>query len=106
MVRKHDVRSRRDADPRDVDAQLRQHVELVDEPAHRDDGAGADQELRPFDERPGRHDAQRELRVADLDGVPGVVAAAEARDDAVLAREQIHDAPFAFVAPLDADADV
>ena len=35
-----------------------------------------------------------------------VVAAAEARDDAVVAREQVDDAALAFVAPLDPDADV
>ena len=58
------------------------------------------------DERARRHDVQRELRVADLDRVPGVVAAAEPRDDAVVAREQIDDAAFALVAPLDAEHDV
>ncbi len=75
-------------------------------PAQRDDGAGADQELDALDQDAGRHDVQRELRLADLDRVPGIVAAAEPRDDAVVAREQVDDAPLALVAPLNADADV
>jgi hypothetical protein len=36
----------------------------------------------------------------------GVVAAAEARDDRVIFRQQVDDAAFAFIAPLNAEHDV
>ena len=74
--------------------------------AQRDDGPGADVKLGARDERARRHDAQRELTVPDLDRVPGVVPAAEARDDRIVPGEQVDDAALALVAPLNAEDDI
>ena len=57
-------------------------------------------------EHAGRHNAQSDIDIADLDLVPGIVAAAETRHHVVVLRVQIDDAPFSFVTPLDADDDV
>ena len=89
MIRKDDVRSVRDDDAPDVDAELRQHVELVEQAVQREDGPAADQQARAGDQHPGGDDAQRQLGRADFDRVTGVVAAAETGDHAVVARQQL-----------------
>jgi hypothetical protein len=65
-------------------------------------------DARPDDAAPASHDAggqevEREMPVAELHGVPGVVPAVVARDDVEASGEKIHDLPLAFVSPLSAE---
>ena len=102
MVRQHDVRAVGDLDARDVDADRRQSLELAEQAAQADDRTAADKELDAFVEHARRHDAQRDLGIADDDLMPGIISAAKSRDDIVVRRIQIDDAALAFVTPLNA----
>src|SRR5262249_59199528 len=62
----------------------------------------ADDALSPADD-PGRQKVQREVPVAELDRVTGVVASVVARDDVETAGEQVHDLPLPLVSPLSAE---
>ena len=100
VVRQHDVRAVGDLDARDVDADRRQSLELAEQAAEADDGAAADKELDAFVEHARRHDAQRDLGIADDDLMPGIISAAKSGDDIIVGRIQIDDAALAFVTPL------
>ena len=91
MIRQHDVRAIGDLYARRVDAERRQAFEFVEQRRRIDDRAAADEELDVRMQHARRNDAQRELAIADDDRVPGVVAAAEARDDVVVGGVEIDD---------------
>ena len=57
--------------------------------------------IRPRDD-PGWKQVQGEVAVAELDRVPGVVAAVVSRDDVEAVGEKVDDLPLALVAPLTA----
>ena len=67
--------------PSDVDAQLRQLVDLVEQRLRVDDDAVADDAGDARMQDAGRDQVQDELLPVDVDGVPRVVAALIARDD-------------------------
>ena len=71
-----------------------QRVEIEDDPAA-DDGRAA-----PDD--PGRQQVEREVPVAELDGVTGVVTAVIAGDHVESVGEQVDDLSLTLVAPLPA----
>ena len=105
-MRKNHVGTIGDLDPRNVDAERRQRVELFDERPQIDNGASPDEELHVRMHHSRRDDSQSELAVADDDRMTGIVATAKARDHVVLLRIEIDDPALAFVAPLQPDDDV
>ena len=85
------------------DADLAQALQFVEQRLRIDHGAASDEQLDVRIERPRRHDAQRQLAVADDDRVAGVVAAAKPRHDVVVGGVQVDDPSLSLVAPLAAD---
>ena len=67
-----------------------------------DDDAIADDVLGAFAEHAARDGMKDVLLAVKNQRVPGVGSALEARDDVVLRGQDIHDFPFSFVAPLEA----
>jgi hypothetical protein len=53
-----------------------------------------------------RHDPQRQLALPDDDRVARVISARKPCNDVVVARIEIDDPAFAFVAPLESNDDV
>ena len=84
----------------DVDAGLRQLVDLGEERRRIDDDAVADHAGDAGMQNAGRQQTQDELAAVGVDGVTGVVAALIARDDREVRRQQVDDLALAFVAPL------
>ncbi len=101
MIGKNDVGSIGDLDPADIDPDAREHIELGAQAFEAHDRPAADEQRRAIVEHSARDDPQRQLPLADDERMPRVIAAAEARDEIVIAREVIDDAAFAFIAPLD-----
>ena len=54
-------------------------------------------------ENAGRDEMQHVLLIADLDGVPSIVASLIADDDVRLLSQDVNYFAFAFIAPLGAD---
>ena len=103
VIRKDHVGTIGDLDARNVNAECRQGVELVDQRPQVDDGAPADEELDVRMHHARGNDPQCELTLADDDRMPRVVAAGKARDHIVIRGVKIDDPAFAFVAPLQPD---
>ena len=68
----------------------------VDDDARTDDGPSVPRKM------PAGSRCSAKRRVAELDGVSGVVASVVARDDVETVGEQVHDLALALVAPLSA----
>jgi hypothetical protein len=108
VVREDEVRAVRDNQVvADLDAE---RLELASLPLERDrvdHDPVADHAEDPRVEDAGGDEVQHELLSRDDHGVPGVVAAVVARHHLDPRRQQVHDLPLAFVAPLGAgDHDV
>ena len=84
----------------DVDAGLRQLVDLREECRRIDDDAVADHARDAGMQNAGRQKTQDELAAVRVDGVAGVVAALIARDNREVRRQQIDNLALALVAPL------
>ena len=97
------ARSERQEVVADRDAGRAQRVDLGEKRARVDDEAVADHvhDARAADAR--RDETQREVLVAELHGVAGVVAALVAGDEVERRGDEIDDLALAFVAPLAAD---
>ena len=67
-----------------------------------DDAVADDVELAGIEDA-GGDEMENVLLVADLDGVPGVVAALIADDNVGLLGQDVNDFAFAFIAPLGAN---
>ena len=103
VVRQDEVRPVADEQPAfHLDAEALQFVDLGEERRRVDDHAVADDtgDARVQDAR--RDQVEDELLAADVDGVPGVVAALIAADHGEVRCQQIDDLALAFVAPLGA----
>ena len=101
VVRQNEMRLVADEQPvADVDAGLRQLVDLGKERLRIDDDAVADDAGDAGMQDAGRQQAQNELAPVRVDGVPGVVAALISGDDREIRRQQIDDLALAFVSPL------
>ena len=81
-------------------------VELVEQRLRIDDGPAPDEKLDVGMHHRRRNDPQSQLLRADDDRVPGIIAAAESRDDVVIGGVEIDDAAFALISPLTAEDDV
>ena len=98
VVRQDEVRLLADEQPvADLDAERRQRVDLGEQRLRIDDDAVADDAEHAVVEDARRDQVQDELPAVDVDGVPGVVAALIARDDAEMGRQQIDDLALAFI---------
>ena len=84
----------------DVDAGLRQLVDLGKERLGIDDDAVADDAGDAGVQDARREQAQDELASVRVDGMAGVVPALIAGDDRKIWRQQIDDLALAFVSPL------
>ena len=106
MVAEDQLGAVADEHVRGVDAAL---VELVEFALQRDrvgDDAVADYALDAGAEDPRRHQMQHVTLVADLDGVPGIVAALKAHHHVDVAGQHVDKFSLALVAPLGPDQNV
>ena len=101
VVRQDEMRLVADDQPiADVDAGLRQLVDLREERRRIDDDAVADDAGDARMQDAGRQQPQHELAPVGVDGVTGVVAALIPGHDRKVRRQQIDDLALAFVSPL------
>ena len=103
VVRHDDVRITADFEVLAGDSLGLEHGHLFDKHAGVHHHAVTDDRHRVLVHDTGRHQVQRQLLVAVVDRVAGVVAALVTHHKIVLARDQIGDLAFAFVPPLSAD---
>ena len=105
VVGRDDVRVGADQQPRGVHTTLDQAVHLPEQDLEVDHHAVADDRCAGRGQDPAGQQVQRELRIADDHGVPGVVAALVAHDIVRAATEQVGGLALALVAPLGAHDD-
>ena len=106
MVAEDQLGAVADEDVRGVDAALVQLVQFALQRDRIGDDAVADDALDAGAEDPRRHQMQHISLVADLDGVPGVVAALKAHHHVDVAGQHVDKFAFALVTPLGADQNV
>src|SRR5712692_11225542 len=105
VIRQYQVRSRADLNAigRDADALRDEPIRLFEESFRIDHHAVAQHAGLALVNDSGRQQMQHERSVADLDRMPGVVAALVADYDVEALGEQIDNLALAFIAPLGAD---
>lgn len=96
----------RQADVVDREALGGDALHLFDQAEHVDDEAVADDVDDVRTEDSGGNQVQHIVLVADFDGVPRVVAALEADHHIHIARQNVDELAFPFVAPLGSDQNV
>ncbi len=88
-----------------VDARRMQLLELLEEGLRRDHHAVAHDALHAFVQDSRRDEPQREVAIAELHRVPGVVPALVAHHGIECRAEEIDDLPLALISPLHSDHD-